>query len=232
MNIAGIDIELIQKDIKNIHLAVYPPDGKVRLAAPKDVNVGTLELYVISKLPWIRRQQRSFASIERQSPREYVSRESHYFLGKKYMLRVNESEDIKRATVKVGTKAFIDMSIPFGTTKELREKAMYQWYRKELRITLEELVGKWQSVLNVKASTVKVYSMRTKWGSCNTDNKNIMFNIELAKKPLRCIEYVVVHELIHLIDRKHGDVFQALMNQYLPNWVHLRDELNREMVKR
>jgi predicted metal-dependent hydrolase len=227
VNIAGIDIELIQKDIKNIHLAVYPPDGKVRLAAPKDVNVGTLELYVISKLPWIRRQQRSFASFERQSPREYVSREAHYFLGKKYMLRVNESESVKRSSVSIATKSFIDMTIPIGTTQEFREMLMYRWYREELRVILEELVPKWETILHVKSNTLKVYSMRTKWGSCNTDNKNIMFNIELAKKPLRCIEYVVVSELIHLIDRKHGNVFQALMNQYLPNWVQLRDELNR-----
>ena len=194
MVVAGIDVELIQKDIKNLHLAVYPPNGRVRLAAPMDVNEKTLELYVTSKLPWIRMQQRKFAKINRESPRQYVNRESHYFLGKRYLLRVNEVDHLFfYPKVEIKTKTYIDLYVKENYTTEQKADLMKEWQRSELKRILFELVPKWEKLLGVKSNLIKVRTMRTKWGSCNTDNKNILFNIELAKKPIECIEYVVVH---------------------------------------
>jgi predicted metal-dependent hydrolase len=231
MVVAGIEIELIQKDIKNLHLAVYPPNGRVRLAAPKDVNEKTLELYITSKIPWIRKQQRKFASIDRQTTRHYVNRESHYFLGKRYLLRVHEADHPYRyPRVVCRTKTYIDLYIKEGYSTEQRAELMKEWYRGKLKDILLEFVPKWEAILNVKANQVKVQTMRTKWGSCNTENGNILFNIELAKKPIECIEYVVVHELLHLIERKHSDLFKAYLDKYVPNWQQTKAQLNIEKI--
>jgi predicted metal-dependent hydrolase len=227
MVVAGIEVELIQKDIKNLHLAVYPPNGRVRLAAPKDVNEKTLELYVASKIPWIRRQQRKFAGVDRQSPRQYINRESHYFLGKRYLLRVHETDHPYRyPKVVCKTKTYIDLYVKPGYTADQKAEVVKEWYRAQLKQVLAELVPKWEDILGVKASEVTVHAMKTKWGSCNTDKKKVLFNLELAKKPAECIEYVVVHELLHLIERKHNDLFKAYLDKYLPNWVNLKSRLN------
>ena len=206
---------------------MYPPDGKVRLAAPQSVNLKTLELYVASKISWIKKQQRKFAGIDRPSSRNYVQRESHYFLGKRYLLRVYESNDLHRyPKVVCKTKTYIDMFIKEGYRTEQRAALMKEWYRTKLKEILAELIPKWEAILNVKANQVKVQTMKTKWGSCNTNNKNIMFNIELVKKPYECIEYVVVHELLHLLERNHNDLFRAYLDKFLPNWRHLKEQLN------
>jgi len=231
MIVAGIEVELVQKEIKNLHLAVYPPDGRVRLAAPKDVNHKTLELYVISKIPWIRKQQRRFARIDRQSVRQYVNRESHYFLGRRYLLRVYESDHPYRyPKIERKTKTYIDLFVRNNYTAEQRASLMKEWYRAQLREILGELVPKWEGILQVKTQKVKVHAMKTKWGSCNTDKGIVLFNIELAKKPIECIEYVVVHELLHLIERKHSDLFKAYLDKYVPNWKQLKAQLNIEKI--
>ena len=227
MIVAGIEVEIIQKDIKNIHLAVYPPNGRVRLAAPMNVNEKTLELYVTSKIPWIRKQQRKFDRMDRQSVRQYINRESHYFLGKRYLLRVHETNHPYRySRIECKTKTYIELYIKEGYLTEQRAELMKEWYRGKLKYLLAELVPKWEAILNVKANQVKVQTMKTKWGSCNTENRNILFNIELAKKPIECIEYVVVHELLHLIERKHNDLFRAYLDKYFPNWKAIKSSLN------
>lgn len=227
MIVAGIEVELVQKEIKNLHLAVYPPDGRVRLAAPVEVNEKTLELYVISKIPWIRKQQRKFANQNRQSPRKYMDRESHYYLGKRYLLRVHETgHSYRSAKVEVKTKTYLDMYVKPSYTTEQKAELLKEWYRSELKKVLAELLPKWEKILGVQANEVKVQTMRTKWGSCNTEKGNLLFNIELAKKPYDCIEYVVVHELAHLLERTHNDNFIAYLDKYLPNWKHLKEELN------
>lgn len=227
MIVAGIEVEIIQKDIKNIHLAVYPPNGRVRLAAPMNVNEKTLELYVTSKIPWIRKQQRKFDRMDRQSVRQYINRESHYFLGKRYLLRVHETNHPYRySRVECKTKTYIDLYVKESYSTEQRAELMKEWYRGRLKDILAELVPKWEAILNVKVSQVKVQTMKTKWGSCNTENRNILFNIELAKKPIECIEYVVVHELLHLIERKHNDLFRAYLDKYFPNWKAIKSSLN------
>ena len=231
MIVAGIEVELVQKEIKNVHLAVYPPDGRVRMAAPMDVNRKTLELYVISKIPWIRKQQRRFAKIDRQSVRQYVNRESHYFLGRRYLLRVHESDHPYRyPKVDCKTKTYIDLFVRDNYTTEQRASLIKEWYRAQLKELLCELVPKWEGILQVKTQKVKVHSMKTKWGSCNTDKGIVLFNIELAKKSIECIEYVVVHELLHLIERKHSDLFKAYLEKYVPNWKQLKAQLNIEKI--
>ena len=227
MNIAGIEIELVQKQIKNIHLAVYPPDGRVRLAAPKDVNEKTLELYVASKLSWIRRQQRKFSKVDRQSEREYVNRESHYFLGKKHLLRVHTSgHSYQYPKLMIKTRTHIDMYVLNETSKEQKALLLMKWYRSELKSIIAQLLPKWEKILKVKVNKVRIQSMKTKWGSCNTETQNLMFNVELGKKSMECIEYVVVHELLHLKERKHNERFKSYLDHYVPRWQHIRDELN------
>lgn len=227
MVVAGIEIELVQKDIKNLHLAVYPPDGRVRLAAPLDVNEKTLEMYVSSKIPWIRRQQRRFAQIDRQKPRQYIDRESHYYLGKRYLLRIYDTNPSHRyPKVLCKTKSYIDLYVPEEYTTDQKARLMQDWYRAQLKTILSELVPKWESILGVKVGQLRVQNMRTKWGSCNTERKTVQFNLELAKKPYECIEYVVAHELTHLIVRTHGDEFKMYLDRYIPNWRSLRDLLN------
>jgi predicted metal-dependent hydrolase len=228
MNIAGIEIELVQKDIKNIHLAVYPPDGRVRLAAPKDVNEKTLELYVTSKLAWIRRQQRKFAKVDRQSEREYVSRETHYIYGKKYKLRVHKHSTKHKRNSKVLFTSMntIDMYVNVDTSKGQRAVILKRWHKSTLIWVLADLIPKWQKILNVKVNKVRVQQLKTKWGSCNPDTRNLMFNLELIKKSKECIEYVVLHELLHLKERTHNERFKSYLDRYMPRWQHIRDELN------
>lgn len=228
---AGINIELIKKDIKNLHLAVYPPDGRVRLAAPGDVDEKTLELYVISKIPWIRKQQRKFSKMQRLSPRQFVNRESHYFLGKRYLLRVHEENHPYRyPKVLCKTKTYIDLFVGESHTTAQKAELMQEWYRMQLKDILTDLLPKWEKILGVKARLLRVQTMRTKWGSCNTDTGNILLNIELAKKPMECIEYVLVHELLHLIERKHNDNFKAHLDTYFPGWERIKQELNEMAV--
>jgi predicted metal-dependent hydrolase len=227
MIVADLDVEIIQKDIKNIHLAVYPPTGRVRLAAPIDVNTETLRLFVLSKLTWIRKQQRKFLVQNRQTPRQYVNRESHFFMGRKYLLRVHESDHPYRyPKVVLKTKTYIDLFVRETSTVEQKANLMREWYRFELKTLLDELVPKWEKILKVKANNIAIKSMKTKWGSCNTEKGNILFNLELAKKPIACIEYVVAHELVHLIERLHNDNFKAHLDRHIPNWKQTKAQLN------
>ena len=231
MTIADLDIEVVQKDIKNIHLAVYPPLGRVRIAAPNEVNSETLRLFIISKLPWIRKQQRKFTAQNRQTPRLFVNRESHYFLGRKYLLRVHETDHPYRyPKVVLKTKTYIDLFVRESSTVEQKANLMKEWHRTELKNILEELIPKWEAILGVTAVRFAIKSMKTKWGSCNTENKTLLFNLELAKKPHSCIEYVVAHELVHLIERHHNDNFKAILDKHIPNWKGVKQELNTLIV--
>lgn len=228
MQIGELEVEVVEKDIKNLHLAVYPPDGRVRLATPREINPQTLELFVISKISWIRKQQRKFAEQNRQSPRLFVNRESHYFLGKKYLLRIHEGKPKNQGKrVQIKTKTYIELFVRSGSTKHHRAELLKEWYRDELRRVLDSIVSKWEKILGISSNEVFIKTMKTKWGSCNPKTGNIMINLELAKKPLECIEYIVAHELTHLIEPTHNSNFRAHLDYYLPNWKQLRDELNR-----
>ncbi|MBF0273326.1 MAG: M48 family metallopeptidase [Magnetococcales bacterium] len=224
ITVSGIQVEVVRKAIKNLHLGVYPPHGRVRVAVPLVINDEAVRLAVIDKLVWIKRQQAKFADQPRQSQREMVNGESHYYLGRRYRLRVHEKKG--PAHVVVGGVAFLDMFVLPGTSAEQREAILSRWYRAQLRRLIPPLLEKWQAILNVQAAFWGIKKMKTKWGSCNATARRVWFNLELAKKPEQCLEYIVVHELLHLLKRHHDDVFTALMDTHLPQWRETRERLN------
>lgn len=228
LTISDITIDVVRKDIKNIHLAVYPPTGRVRIAAPLKVNDDAIRLFAISKLGWIKRNQRKFDRQERIPAREYKERESHYFQGRRYLLNIIEHDAAPKVVLK--SKKYIELHVRPDTTKEKCHEIMTEWYRKELKSQIPEIIAKWEKILNVEVNDWHVKQMKTKWGSCNIDKKRILLNLELAKKPERCLEYIVVHEMIHLLERHHNDRFLYYMDTYLPNWRQLKDELNKSLV--
>lgn len=219
-------VDVVRKDIKNLHLAVYPPNGRVRIAVPLLVDDEAVRMAIISKLGWIKRQQVQFAEQERQSEREYVSGESHYFQGNRYLLNLIYLDASPKVVIRNNTR--IDLYARPGSDTAQRERILLAWYRKQLRELVPPLITKWELILGVNVADWGIKQMKTKWGTCSIEACRIWLNLELAKKPIRCLEYIVVHELIHLLERHHNDRFTALMEKYLPSWRFLREELNRE----
>ncbi len=207
-----------------MHLAVYPPTGRIRLAAPLKTDAEVIRLFAISKIGWIKKHIKNFKEQPRESPREFQSGESHYFMGKRYLLKVVEEEGSQSVQIK-GLKT-IQLNVRPNTSAEARAILLKEWYRKELKSQLPELVTKWEKIIGVKCNDWGVKQMRTKWGACNIEAKRIWLNLELAKKPQLCLEYIIVHELIHLLERNHNDRFVSLMNKFMPKWRLHRDELN------
>jgi predicted metal-dependent hydrolase len=224
ITIANIEVEVIRKDIKNMHLAVYPPTGRIRLAAPHKTDDEVVRLFAISKLGWIKKHIKNFKEQPRETKREISTGESHYFQGSRYLLKVIEHDGFNKVAIK-GTKQ-IQMYVRPKTTHEVRAEVLKEWYRKELKKIIPELISKWEKVIGVKADDWGVKQMRTKWGACNVDEKRIWLNLELSKKPIICLEYIIVHELVHLLERNHNDRFISLMNKFMPKWKQHRDELN------
>lgn len=225
MIVNGIEIEIEKKNIKNIYLGVYPPDGRVRVAAPLNTTDENVRLLIVSKLRWIKKQQENFASQERQSKREYVSGESYYLWGERYNLRVIERDNIY-SKIEIEKKKYINLYVKYGTPVEKREKIITEWYRKQIKQEIPKLISKWEPKLGVKVKSWGVKKMNTKWGTCNNNASRIWLNLYLAKRPFKCLEYVVVHEMAHLLERTHSDRFKQLMDQHYPNWKSVRDELN------
>lgn len=225
ITISNIKIDVVRKNIKNIHLAVYPPTGRVRIAAPLKVNEDAIRLFAISKLSWIKRNQRKFEGQERISPREYKQRESHYFQGRRYLLKIVETD--KKQQVVLKNKKFIELHIKPNTPTAKRHKIMTEWYREQLKKQIPPIIEKWEKILNVKVENWQVKQMKTKWGSCSIEKKRIWLNLELAKKPEHCLEYIIVHEMVHLLERHHNDRFLYYMDTHLPNWRQLKTELNK-----
>ena len=225
LKVGGIEAVVLRKTVKNLHLNVLPPVGKVRVTAPPDMGDDAIRTFLATRLGWIKRQQSKFRGQERQTPREYVSGETHYLFGKKYRLEIAE-EDVKPfAEVKGKSKILLSVRPKSVTLK--REQIMQDWYRKELRILIMRLITKWEKRIGVKASKWGIKRMKTRWGTCNHKAKRIWLNLELVKKPESCIEYAVVHELIHLIEEKHSNKFMSLLDQHLPKWKSEKEELNR-----
>lgn len=225
LTVGGLVVEVVRKDIKNLHLGVYPPNGRVRVAAPLVVSDEAVRLAVIGKLGWIRRQQARFEAQPRQSPREMISGESHYFLGQRYRLRVLAYAGPPR--IRCSGADFLDLFVRPETTVTQRRRVLEDWYREQLRRQIPALLDQWQPILGVAAAEWGIKKMKTRWGSCNIRARRVWFNLELAQKPARCLEYVVVHELVHLLERSHNARFKALMDQHLPTWRACREELNR-----
>ena len=224
IKIYDLEIDTVKKDIKNTHLGVYPPNGRVRIAAPLKTTDEALKLLVTEKIPWIKKQQSKFSNQERQTKREYVSGESHYFLGNRYRLNVIQSDSKPRIEIK--RKTHIDMYIGSKMPLQKRERLMDSFYRAELKKQMPTLLAKWSKITGLSVKEVKIKKMKTKWGTCNPKCQRVWLNLELAKKPLRCLEYVLVHELMHLKEKHHNEHFQLLLRTYLPQWEQTKQELN------
>ncbi len=223
--VSGIRVEVVRKAIKNLHLGVYPPHGRVRVAAPLVISDEAIRLAVIDKLGWIRRQKAMFAEQPRQSQREMVNGESHYFLGQRYRLRVHEQDAPARVAVR--GIASLDLFVRPGTTADQREAVLLRWHREQLKALIPPLLEKWQPTLGVQVADWGIKKMKTKWGSCNPASRRVWFNLELAKKPVQCLEYIVVHELAHLLERHHNERFAALIEAHIPQWRQYREMLNQ-----
>ena len=224
IEISDFTIDVILKNIKNIHLSVYPPMGRVRIAAPLETDNETIKLFALSKLPWIRRNQRKFEQQDRQSVRVLETRESHYFAGRRYLLRVIEHEASPKVEIK--SKTHIDLYIRPNTSTEQRQSILNEWYRRQLKNLIPDIITKWEKIIDVQVNKWGVKQMKTKWGTCNIEDKRIWINLELAKKPIQCLEYIVVHEMIHLLERHHNDRFLFYIDKFLPQWKKLKVELN------
>jgi predicted metal-dependent hydrolase len=197
----------------------------VRVAAPLRVSNDAVRLAVIGKLAWIKRQQANFTGQDRQSAREYISGESHYFLGQRYRLNVVVQDG--SAHVAIRNNRTIDLFVREGSDTAQRERAFLAWYRQQLKELIPPLIVQWEAIVNVKVAEWGVKRMKTKWGACNIKARRIWLNLELAKKPVQCLEYITVHEMVHLLERHHNDRFTTLMDGFTPQWRHHREELNR-----
>lgn len=225
ITVGDLVVDVVRKEIKNLHLAVYPPDGRVRVAAPLLVDDEAVRLAVIARLAWIRRQQSKFAQQERQSARELVSGESHYFQGRRYLLNVDYRAGAPGVVVRNNTT--LDLFVRPGSDRAQRERVLLTWYRRQLKLLIPPLVAKWQAIIGIEVAEWRVRQMKTRWGACNPDARRIWLNLELIKKPPSCVEYIVVHEMVHLLERRHNAQFIAHMDRFLPQWRLLRDELNQ-----
>jgi predicted metal-dependent hydrolase len=228
LQLGGIIVEVVKKDIKNLHLSVLPPEGAVRISAPRRMNLDAIRLFAISKLSWIKQQQARLREQEREPPREYLDRESHFVWGKRYLLKCVGHEGKPLVVVKHRT---IELHARAGLAVEKREAVFEGWYRDQVRAALPPLLEKWQRLLGVEVNRSFVQRMKTKWGSSHPQRRNIRLNTELAKKPRECLEYVVVHELAHFISSRHDDRFIGLLNRHLPSWRVTRELLNKSSLR-
>jgi predicted metal-dependent hydrolase len=228
IKVGNIAIDVVRKDIKNLHLGVYPPSGRVRIATPLKIDDEAVRLFAVSKMAWIKKQQLKFETQERQSERRFVSGESHYYKGRRYLLNVIYHNAAPK--VEIRNKTHIDLYVRVGSTCEQRGKVLTKWYRKQLKDQIPALIAKWQRIIGVEVDDWGVKKMKTKWGTCTLASRRIRLNLELAKKPEHCLEYIIVHEMVHLIERDHGDRFVAYMDKFMPQWHLYKEELNRSML--
>lgn len=223
LTVSGVGVDVVYKDIKNLHIGVYPPEGKVRVAAPRRLDDEVVRLAIVQRLPWIRRRRRQLQEAQRQSAREMVTGESHYVWGERLRLKVVVTAGRPEIEVR-GTRLIL--LVPGDKSAAERRQILEVWYRSQLKAQIPHLIAKWEPVVGRTVARWAVRRMKTKWGSCNPDSGRISVNLELAKRHPACLEYIVVHELAHLVERRHGERFTALLDGLLPNWRVLRDQLN------
>lgn len=228
LQIGDLAVDVVLKNIKNIHLGVHPPDGAVRIAAPLHTSMEHVRLFAISKLSWIRVQQKKFRDQPRETPREYLELETHYLWGERYLLRVLHQNATPRISL---NHNFIHMYVRPETSTARRQYLMEEWYRAQLRTAIAPLIEKWQPILGVQVQRSDVRKMKTRWGSCQPEKSSIRLNLELVKKPSVCLEYIVVHEMMHLLEPTHNARFVALMNIFLPRWPSHRGLLSELSVR-
>lgn len=222
LKIGNTEIEISFKPIKNLHLSVHPPHGRVTISSPEFYDLEKVKIYAATKWGWIKKEQQKFKHQSREKPRLFITQESHYFLGKRYLLKVIQA-DKNQANIKANK---LHLHVNDINDPVLKRRIMYQFYRKELKQRVQEYIIKQAALMNINVPEYSIRSMKTKWGSCSPISDRLIFNIELAKKPLECIEYIVVHEMVHLLERNHNKNFIMLMNKYLPNWRVQKKVLN------
>lgn len=225
ISLGDVSVDLVFKDIKNIHLSVYPPTGRVRISAPSRTSIDAIRAFAISKLGWIRKHQTKLNRQQRQPPREYLDRESHYLWGRRMLLEILEMSG--RPKIDIAHRK-ISLCVPEGATFDAKERLLDELYRRETRRVIEEFVSKWEKILGIEINHVFLQRMKTRWGSCNPQKRNIRLNLELAKKPVECLEYIFVHEALHFFVPNHGERFVSLLDQHMSNWRSIRQILNDE----
>ncbi len=223
ISVGGVKVSVVHKSIKNLHLGVYPPDGRVRVAAPRALSDEAVRLAVVDKLVWIKRQQANFRAQPRQSEREMVDLESHYFQGQRYLLKIIPTRGAAHVELRQNT---LELHARPDSSATARERVLREWYRVQLRQIAAPLIEQWAATLDIELVQWSIRRMKTRWGSCDVQTKRIWLNLELIKKPLPCLEYVIVHELLHLAERLHSERFIKLLDEHLPQWRARRDELN------
>jgi predicted metal-dependent hydrolase len=220
ITIGGISVDVKRKGIRNIHLAVCPPAGRVRISVPARMSDEAIRLFIVSKLGWIQKHREKFENLPKETPREYLEGESHYFQGRQYHLRIHETTGA--GYVECNGTTHLDLYVKGGSDKAYRERVLNDWYRRELKKLIPGMIVRWEGQLGVTILDWGVKQMKTRWGSCNTRAQRIWLNLELAKKPVQCLEYVLVHEMVHLLERHHNQRFRDLMTAHLPNWKELK----------
>ena len=228
VQLGDIAVNVVRKDIKNVHLSVHPPTGRVTISAPSRMSLDTIRVFAISKLGWIRQQQQKLQEQERETPREFLNRESHYLWGRRYLLKVIEGD--RPASVELTHSRLLMHGRP-GWDHAKKKEVLDAWYREQIRAAVPPLVAKWEHLMGVKVARFFVQHMKTKWGSCNPGACTIRLNTDLAKKPRACLEYIIVHEMTHILEPTHNARFIALMDQFMPKWHGCRKELNRLPVR-
>ena len=224
LELGDIAVDVVRKNIKHVHLCVYPPTGRVRISAPSRMSLDTIRVFAVSKLDWIKRQQSRLRDQTRETAREYVDRESHYVWGKRYLLRVVEAAAPARAELRFDEMV---LHVRPGAPRERREAVVGQWYREQIKAAVPALIVKWELETGVKVAEWRIKRMKTRWGTCNLRARRIWLNLELARKPASCLEYIVVHEMVHLLERRHNNRFRAYMDRFMPQWRVQRALLNR-----
>ena len=228
IDLGGIVVEVVKKDIKNVHLSIYPPTGRVRISAPERMSLDTIRVFAISKLGWIKQQQQKLREQERETPREYLDRESHYVWGKRYLLKIIEHNAAPEVELKHSTML---LRIRPGSDDVKMQAVLDAWYRQQLKEAVPLLIAKWEPLMGVKVERFFVQRRKTRWGRCNPGAGTIRLNSELAKKPPESLEYIVVHEMVHLLEPTHNARFIGLMDRFMPKWEFYRDILNRLPVR-
>lgn len=225
IDVGGIAVEVIRKKIKHLHVGVYPPGGRVRVAAPVRLDDDAVRLALVSRLGWINRKRKAFEDQVRQSRRDMVTGESHYFQGRRYLLDVIEGAG--PPSVRLAGHTTMELRVRPGTQRQARDLVLQAWYRRRLREQVPELLAKWEPKIGVAVAEVRIKKLKTLWGSSNAAARRIWLNLELAKKPTSCLEYILVHEMVHFLERHHDERFRERMDSLMPSWRHHRAELNR-----
>ncbi|MDI6804659.1 MAG: SprT family zinc-dependent metalloprotease [Bacteroidota bacterium] len=227
LKLGDITVEVIQKHIKNIHLSVHPPTGRVRISAPSRLSMDTIRVFAISKLGWIKKHQTKFKNQVRETPRDYISNESHFYNGKRYLLKVTENKAVPKVVLK---HEHIELYVRPHSSRLQRKAILDAWYRERLKESIPKLVSKWEVIMKVSVNEFGIKRMKTKWGTCNHRANRIWLNLELAKKSPQCLEYIVVHEMVHLLEHRHNERFKAYTDKFVPGWKSLKEELNRTPI--